>query len=823
MSDLGTGGKVLCIPTQVIRESQAVLVRIHGTGEEARLLVHDLFFEADSENCGFFEGSVVQHDPYDVVRVDRPFFAKVKANADHLALSRTDRIKDLWKELEKTARVHGCILVQLTGQNRTHYSLSIEGNLFCRCQKRPLEEYLQQGFSRKGKLEKNFLMEGDTLVAEVHAASAATGVLHLDLVGPLLRLGSGKLDDQILRLFGWRSVGIHAGSAGFVNTLSPRLKTFEIDRSDFAVARREAVRVVLVDDDSSFATHLAWFLAEMGYEDVLVVPATATETLTSKITPQTVLIIDAEMEPVDGLSLILQLLPSFGDSACAPRYILMSANEPGSSLGNFAAATPDQALPESMNQCLLWRKFTGNIDVGLQELDDLILNYDERKVEGNHGLGLCNVSQDAPAEVRTRQVDLIERKSGDLQSVLDELKADVGAEHAALFAMDRSAWRVEFVAGEDFLKSRCEELSAQSYLPNSPIRDISYQKSRILIEEHVGTQIPRFRNLLKFFERRSLDDPVERAVFQSVAAIRLNLETAKKYSLFVFHSRSEQFHPPRVLSILNSAAERLELVILKDIHAKHNRIQQPLFLEGLARAGLRHDVGQQLSDIQMMAEILMAKAEGRRNLPSESLQAPEIVKDLREIEAVAGSAQTRIRDSLATFRSEPVVTDVELRRVIDNAIRIAQGVAGRLSGARVKVDIKHQYPDHNPLTATGDPNALQRILENVLVNAVEHGLAFGRGIVSIRVEVQRPSEGAFPFVILVHDNGPGIHGIDRQRIFEPLFSTKENGYGMGLAVGREIAEEYGLEVELLETAVLVGTTFAIRVPEQMASRRNQWS
>ena len=452
----------------------------------------------------------------------------------------------------------------------------------------------------------------------------------------------------------------------------------------------------------------------------------------------------------------------------------------------------------------------------------MILNYDVRKAEGTHGLGAHSEPQEVPAGTETRDVDLAEGNPGDLQTVLDELKRDVGAEHAALFAMDRSAWHVEFVAGEDFLKSRCNELSAQTYLPNSPIRDISYQKSRILIEGHVAGQIPRFRNLLKFFEKGSLDDAVERAAFQSVAAIRLSLETAKRYSLFVFHSRPQQFGAPRVPSILNSAAERLELVLLKEIHARHNRIQQPLFLEGLARAGLRHDVGQQLSDIQMMAQIMVAKLEDHKNLPAESLQALEIVKDLQEIETVAGSAQTRIRDSLATFRPEAAATDVELRRVIENAMRIANGVAGRLAKAPVRVDIKHQYRDQEPMTILGDPNALQRILENVLVNAVEHGVAFGRGMVSIRVEVQRLPEDEFPFAVLVHDNGPGIHGIDRQRIFEPLFSTKENGYGMGLAVAREIADEHGLDLELLETAVLVGTTFAIRLPRQMTSRRNQW-
>jgi signal transduction histidine kinase len=67
--------------------------------------------------------------------------------------------------------------------------------------------------------------------------------------------------------------------------------------------------------------------------------------------------------------------------------------------------------------------------------------------------------------------------------------------------------------------------------------------------------------------------------------------------------------------------------------------------------------------------------------------------------------------------------------------------------------------------------------------------------------------------IAVEDTGPGIAEDLRNKIFEPFFSTKEEGIGLGLPIAQRIVEEHGGEIRV-ESKVGGGTTFTISLPFQ---------
>ena len=90
-------------------------------------------------------------------------------------------------------------------------------------------------------------------------------------------------------------------------------------------------------------------------------------------------------------------------------------------------------------------------------------------------------------------------------------------------------------------------------------------------------------------------------------------------------------------------------------------------------------------------------------------------------------------------------------------------------------------------TLAVDPELTARIVENLVENASNFVHADGRIVVRYR-------DGA----IEVSDDGPGISETDRSRVFEPFFTTRANGTGLGLAMARKMARVQGLELEYVD-------------------------
>ena len=109
----------------------------------------------------------------------------------------------------------------------------------------------------------------------------------------------------------------------------------------------------------------------------------------------------------------------------------------------------------------------------------------------------------------------------------------------------------------------------------------------------------------------------------------------------------------------------------------------------------------------------------------------------------------------------------------------------------------------DPLVIDADPEQMRQVLNNLMTNAVqsmEHG---GK----IEIEGRREEKTD---VVTLRDDGRGIPPEDRDRIFEPLFTTKAKGTGLGLAICRQILQRHGASIDLLPTER--GAAFEIRFP-----------
>ena len=93
----------------------------------------------------------------------------------------------------------------------------------------------------------------------------------------------------------------------------------------------------------------------------------------------------------------------------------------------------------------------------------------------------------------------------------------------------------------------------------------------------------------------------------------------------------------------------------------------------------------------------------------------------------------------------------------------------------------------------GDADKLTQILLNVLLNAVQFSPEGGH--VEVRHQERVLPHGRFAEVA-VRDQGPGIKPDDRERVFDPFFSTRENGTGLGLAIASRLMDEHHGYIEV---------------------------
>jgi len=113
-------------------------------------------------------------------------------------------------------------------------------------------------------------------------------------------------------------------------------------------------------------------------------------------------------------------------------------------------------------------------------------------------------------------------------------------------------------------------------------------------------------------------------------------------------------------------------------------------------------------------------------------------------------------------------------------------------------------------TARGNPEQIQRVLFNLIQNAIRHTPADG----SVVVRAAPASGGAIE--IEVADSGPGIAVVDRERVFEPFFqggdrvSRSDGGAGLGLAISRAIVEAHGGRIWLADAERGTSVRFRLR-------------
>jgi two-component system nitrogen regulation sensor histidine kinase NtrY len=169
-------------------------------------------------------------------------------------------------------------------------------------------------------------------------------------------------------------------------------------------------------------------------------------------------------------------------------------------------------------------------------------------------------------------------------------------------------------------------------------------------------------------------------------------------------------------------------------------------------------------------------------------------------------ALTRIANEFSSFARLP---SRHLERLDLNAVvREAAALIGEEEHARLVLTLADE-----PLPVVADREELRRVYINLFKNALQAMPEDERGTVTVRTE-RRPARSDAErgwAVSAVRDTGTGIPDEVRDKVFQPNFSTKTSGMGLGLAITKKAVEDVGGEIDF-ETEVGVGTTFHVRLP-----------
>lgn len=196
-----------------------------------------------------------------------------------------------------------------------------------------------------------------------------------------------------------------------------------------------------------------------------------------------------------------------------------------------------------------------------------------------------------------------------------------------------------------------------------------------------------------------------------------------------------------------------------------------------------HDMRQPLHALTLYLSALERRVE--------SEEARDIIKKMdRATQSMVGMFSMLLdlaRVQAGVITPEP--TDVSLQDVIDGLV--AENPSG-------KVDAK------SALTVHTDPTLLQRILANLINNAMKHGGG--------KAELTTRAESGYAFID-VADNGPGIPLEDQERIFEEFvrLEGRGEGLGLGLAIVKRLTDLLGIELTL-KSAPGQGTRFTLKLP-----------
>jgi two-component system, sporulation sensor kinase E len=248
------------------------------------------------------------------------------------------------------------------------------------------------------------------------------------------------------------------------------------------------------------------------------------------------------------------------------------------------------------------------------------------------------------------------------------------------------------------------------------------------------------------------------------------------------------------------------IVHMEDITEKRHREAQLRRAESLASlttlaAGVAHEIKNPLGSISIHIQLIKKSLQGK-----EEVEVPFLERHLGVVDEEIERLNKIVVDFL--FAVRPM--DVQLREADPG--RLVAEIADfiRPEAERASVGIELALAEGLPFVALDE-----RLMKQALLNLVKNALAAMPGGGELKLSASRADEEVR---LAVEDSGVGISEEDLPKIFEPYFTTKDNGTGLGLTITFKIVREHGGEITVASRPGQ-GSTFTIHLPVPQKEKR----
>ena len=309
----------------------------------------------------------------------------------------------------------------------------------------------------------------------------------------------------------------------------------------------------------------------------------------------------------------------------------------------------------------------------------------------------------------------------------------------------------------------------------------------ILVNEH--DEIITHKNLDSLKVLKGKDYLANQLISMKDAKEPIVIHISEDQKNYIYYKDSHLLTQLKLFPIIQIGILGFFMLIAYMIFNISRSAEQNQVWAGMAKEAA-HQLGTPISSLVAWIELLKSKLSSRQNIDSTSILS-EMQADIDRLNLIS--------ERFSKIGSEPILTSTNIINEIKNSTEYVL--------KRASKDIQFVFPIHKgEIWVDINPQLFNWVLENLLKNALDAMDSNGR----ISINVEKHIKDVF---IDISDSGHGMAKSNFKLVFNPGYSTKKRGWGLGLSLSKRIIEQYHKgKIFVLKSTINEGTTFRIVLP-----------